>query len=131
MRRLFSGRGGRAQDARRLGPAATARLHLVAVVGQYVPEPGPALLRNGDGRAEVGLHFRYAHVHAAVVLTDVEVEILKPKQPHTVNDTFCRRYAKVLVKRGIIEQCNKLSPCCRRARACPRAGRACRSARRR
>lgn len=50
--------------------------YFVAIVRQDVTEARPALLRHGDGRAKVGLHLRYPHVDAAVVLADVEVEIL-------------------------------------------------------
>lgn len=58
------------------GVLLVSAAHLVAVIGQDVPEAGPTLLRHGDGGAEVTLHLAYFHVYTAVVLSDVEVEIL-------------------------------------------------------
>lgn len=57
--------------------AATTRLlfDLIAIVGQNVPEARPALLRNGDGRTKVRLHFGNAHVYTAIVLSYVEIEV--------------------------------------------------------
>ena len=51
-------------------------LDLIAIVGQYIPEPRPALLRDRDGRTKVRLNFRYTHIDTAIVLADVEVEVL-------------------------------------------------------
>lgn len=50
-------------------------LNFIAVIGEDVAEPRPALLGHGDGGAEIGLDLRYAHVDAAIVLSDVEVEV--------------------------------------------------------
>lgn len=60
----------------RRSPGAARLLNFVTVIGQYVPKTRPTLLRYGDGSPEVGLYLRYAHVHAPVVLPDVEVEVL-------------------------------------------------------
>lgn len=49
---------------------------LIAIIGQDVSESGPALFWDGDGRAKVGLDLTDAHIHAAVVLADVEVKVL-------------------------------------------------------
>merc|ERR1719320_2176476 len=46
------------------------------IVVENVSELGPTLLRDGDSRAEVGLHLTDAHVHSAIVLTNVEIEVL-------------------------------------------------------
>lgn len=60
-------------------PAAAGHVRLldfVTVIGKYVPEPRPALLGHRDGSTKIGLHLGDAHVDAAVVLSDVEVEVL-------------------------------------------------------
>merc|ERR1719239_1845968 len=46
------------------------------IVVKNVSEFAPALLRDSDGCAEVGLHLADAHVHPTVILTNVKVEIL-------------------------------------------------------
>lgn len=49
---------------------------LIAVVSHDVSESGPALFWDGNGRAKVGLDLTDAHVHATVVLANVEIKVL-------------------------------------------------------
>lgn len=62
-------------DALRSRLASLRLVQFVAVIGQDISEPRPALLRQGDGGPKVRLHLADAHVDAAVVLADVEVEV--------------------------------------------------------
>jgi hypothetical protein len=77
-------------------------LDLIAVIGQYIPEPRPALLRDRDSRTKVRLHLRDTHIDTAIVLAYVEIEILVV-DVH-VSALGQVRFVRVLVGAELVEE---------------------------